>query len=64
MERIAMYSIAYKCPHFKREKSCPLMGIESLPFKGKVDWLKFQPEEKIFSIMGHHFKCSRRREEI
>jgi hypothetical protein len=61
-EIVILCGVAYNCPHLKRIETCPLMEIESLSFKSKVNWLKLQPEKKILSILDQHSKCVRRRE--
>jgi hypothetical protein len=41
-----IYCIAYGCPKNNRDNDCPLLEIEHLSFKEKLDWIDELDEEK------------------
>lgn len=52
-----LYSIAYGCPKGKRENDCPLLKIDHLSFKEKIEWTDKLSDEQKESILKHHSFC-------
>lgn len=59
---IFLYGLSYECPYLRRKNNCPLKGVDSLPFKEKVDWIDGLSEEKKRLIWDQHFDCFKNRE--
>ena len=59
---IFLYGLSYECPYLRRKNNCPLIGVDYLPFKEKVDWIDGLSEEKKRSIWDQHLDCLKNRE--
>ncbi len=58
---LTLYSIAYACPKDERNDDCPLLAIDHLSFKEKIDWIsELDKESQEFTLM-HHFFCTKKR---
>ena len=55
-----LYSIANGCPKGKRDDDCPLLEIDHLSFKEKVEWVIELGEEKKEFILRHHSFCTKK----
>ncbi len=60
----SIYGISYNCPYLLREQDCPLLKIDSLLFKNKLDWINSLSREEKHIILTHHYTCSRKRDKI
>jgi hypothetical protein len=58
-EKSDIYGITYGCPKMNRNNNCPLLEIEHLTFKEKVDWINNLDYEKKESILSHHSFCTK-----
>lgn len=56
-----IYGIAYGCPKMNRVNNCPLLEIDQLSFKEKMDWIKELDEESQKIILRHHSICTKRK---
>tara|TARA_R110002050_G_scaffold274283_2_gene418659 strand:+ start:16683 stop:16892 length:210 start_codon:yes stop_codon:yes gene_type:complete len=56
-----IYCIAYECPKKNRDNDCPLLEIEHLSFKEKLDWIDKLDEESHEFILRHHSFCTKRK---
>jgi hypothetical protein len=54
-----IYGIAYECPKRNRDNDCPLLDIDDLSFKEKLDWINELNDEKKESIVNHHRFCTK-----
>lgn len=59
IEKSDLYSIAYSCPKNNRDNDCPLLEIEHLSFKEKIDWIDRLDEESQQFILKHHYLCTK-----
>jgi hypothetical protein len=57
-----IYGIAYGCPKGKRDKDCPLLEVDHLSFKEKVEFVAELSEEKKEIILSHHIFCTKKEE--
>lgn len=57
--KLVIYGIAYECPNKKRDKDCPLLEIDHLSFKEKVEFIDELSEEKKKNILSHHTFCTK-----
>lgn len=53
-----LYGIAYGCPRMVRKKDCPLLEIEHLSFKEKVNWINKLNEKKGNAILMYRTNCT------
>ncbi len=60
-ESTYIYCLAYGCPKNNRDSDCPLLEIEHLSFKEKLDWIKELDEESQEFILRHHSFCTSRK---
>jgi hypothetical protein len=58
---VALYGLAYACPHIDRKDNCSLKAIELLLFKEKVLWINGLSKEKKEFILEYHKACSIKR---
>lgn len=58
MEKSDIYGIAYGCPRMIRKKDCPLLVIEHLSFKEKVNWINELNDKKGNAILMYHTICT------
>lgn len=62
MAKSDIYCIAYGCPKAtNRDKDCPLLEIDHLSFKEKIEWINELSKEKKEFILRHHSFCSKRK---
>ncbi len=62
MMQITVYSIAFECPFFQRNNSCPLSEKDCLSNMQKIDWVDKLGNEKMKEIFVHHRNCLNKRE--
>lgn len=55
-----LYGIAYGCPRRIRDNDCPLMEIEQLSFKEKIEFINKLDEKKREAIVCHHAICTKK----
>jgi len=56
----ALYGIAFGCPKLNRDSDCPLLEIEHLSFKEKLDWINDLCDEKKEFFLRHHSVCTKK----
>lgn len=54
-----LYSIAYGCPKGNRDKDCPLLEVQNLSFKEKIDWIDELDNAEKEVILKHHENCTK-----
>ena len=54
-----LYGLAYACPKNCRQKDCPLIDLDHLSFKEKVEWINKCSDVDIKAILIHHSKCTK-----
>lgn len=54
-----IYCIAYGCPKKKRDNDYPLLEIDHLSFKEKIEFIDKLSEEKKGIILSHHIFCTK-----
>jgi len=57
VETTDLYCLAYGCTKNNRDIDCPLLEIEHLSFKEKMDWIDELDEESKEFILKHHYFC-------
>ena len=62
IKKSVLYGIAYGCPKGKRDKDCPLLEIDHLSFKEKVEFIDELSEEKKEIILSRHIFCTKQEE--
>lgn len=55
-----IFGIAYGCPKGIRDNDCPLMEIEPLSFKEKIEWINKLDVKKKKAILRHHAFCTKK----
>ncbi len=58
-ENYDLYGLAYGCPKLKRKENCPFKGMDGLPFKKKINFIRAFTEEENALILAHHKECSK-----
>jgi hypothetical protein len=61
IETTDIYCLAYGCPKDNRDNDCPLLEIEHLSFKEKMDWIDELDEESKEFILKHHYFCTKKK---
>jgi len=59
--KTVIYSIAYGCSKENRDDDCPLLEIEHLSFREKLDCIDEVDEESEEFILRHHSFCTKRK---
>ena len=54
-----IFGIAYGCPKMNRDKDCPLLEIDQLSFKEKLDWISELDDDKKEAIIRQHSICTK-----
>lgn len=55
-----IFGIAYGCPKAEnRDTDCPLLEIDHLTFKEKIEWINALNKEKKEFILRHHSYCTK-----
>lgn len=53
-----IYGLAYGCPKKNRDNDCPLLEVEHLSFKERIDKLDNEKKE---AILKHHAYCTKKK---
>ena len=53
-----IFGIAYGCPKVIRDNDCPLLEIDQLSFKEKLNWIRKLDDVKKEAIIRHHSICT------